>query len=299
MNDALKLLDVSLRDGGHRSNFHFSDQQLVTILNCLDSAAIDYIEIGYRNGALHPIKGIGRAGLSDNQYVKFCRDHVTRSKIAIMAHPENLQIEDLHELKDLGIDLLRLCISRGQQERAFPLLKVAHEIGLKTSLNLIHISYYASDELERVVKDSIKHHPDMIYFADSNGSMLTPRLSDLFSNYCSKYPLSFGFHAHDNIGLAQTNSIAALSAGAQYVDASLAGMGKGTGNLRIEFFVAYLEAMKLGHYHLPPLLQAANYVREELKVGQEPIAMDEFIRGIADLSTADLKRYKATQLNQR
>ena len=299
MNHEIKLLDVSLRDGGHRSNFHFSDNQLKTILEFLDCAAVDYIEIGYRNGALNPIPDIGRAGLCDNQYIQLCREHVSQTQIAIMAHPENLIIGDLQQLKDLGVDLLRLCISKGKHELTFPLLEMAHKIGLKTSLNFIHISYYAIEELEAVVSNSLNYRPDIIYFADSNGSMLPPRVYDLFSNFCQKYAAAFGFHAHDNLGLAQTNSIAAMNAGAHYVDASLAGMGKGTGNLRIEFFASYLEAIKVGQYHLSQLLHAANYVRKELQIGQEPLTMDEFTRGIADLSTADLKRYKAKQINQK
>ncbi|HAT9851006.1 TPA: 4-hydroxy-2-oxovalerate aldolase, partial [Legionella pneumophila subsp. pneumophila] len=38
------------------------------------------------------------------------------------------------------------------------------------------------------------------------------------------------------------------------------------------------------------------YVRDALKIGQEPIEMSEFIRGISDLSTADLKSYKPGKL---
>ena len=63
-------------------------------------------------------------------------------------------------------------------------------------------------------------------------------------------------------------------------------------NLKTEFFIAYLQAINIKKYDLHEILNAANYVRDELKIGHEALEMDEFIRGVTDLSTADLKTYK-------
>jgi 4-hydroxy 2-oxovalerate aldolase len=43
MNEPIMLLDTSLRDGGHRTNFHFSDIELENILLPLDNSGIEYI----------------------------------------------------------------------------------------------------------------------------------------------------------------------------------------------------------------------------------------------------------------
>ena len=90
----------------------------------------------------------------------------------------------------------------------------------------------------------------------------------------------------------QTNTIAAIHAGAQYIDASLCGMGKGIGNLKTEFFTAFLHAINIKKYNLRHMLQAANDIRQTLNIGQEPIEMDEFVRGISDLSTAEVRLFK-------
>jgi 4-hydroxy-2-oxovalerate aldolase len=50
-----------------------------------------------------------------------------------------------------------------------------------------------------------------------------------------------GFHAHDNLGCAVANTLAAIGAGATYIDASLAGLGAGAGNLATELFAATAE----------------------------------------------------------
>lgn len=292
MNHPIHLLDTSLRDGGHRSNFHFQDHTLEHLLPLLDRSGIEYIEIGYRNGSLHPIDDLGRAGWCDKHYLLFCRALVTNAKIAVMVHPQNVTQEDIGELKQCGVTLLRLCIAKNTLLAALPVIDMAKKIGLEVSINFIHISYYNIAELDEVVEIAYQHHPDIIYFADSNGSLLPTRTQGLYERFIPRYDIPFGFHAHDNLGLAQANVLAAMNSGVTFIDASLAGMGKGTGNLKTEFFTAYLHALHIKKYTLENIVSAANYVREQLQIGHEALNMDEFIRGITDLSTADLKKYK-------
>ncbi|KTD52753.1 4-hydroxy-2-oxovalerate aldolase [Legionella quateirensis] len=287
--NSVQLLDASLRDGGHRTNFHFSDDELRGILLPLDNSGVEFIEIGYRNGSLHPIENIGRAGVTDRDYLLFCQSLIKNSTIAVMAHPNNVSEDDLLELKECGVGLLRICIAKNKLAEAFPVIQLAQKLKLLISVNFIHMTYYTDDELDEVVEQVSHYKPDIIYFADSNGSILPQRIKAIYERYTSNYSIPFGFHAHDNIGLAQSNALAALSSGVQFIDASLAGMGKGTGNLKTEFFIAYLHANNIKKYDLQAVLTASNYVRDALNIGHEAIEMDEFIRGISDFSTADLK----------
>ncbi|NYO85755.1 4-hydroxy-2-oxovalerate aldolase, partial [Escherichia coli] len=158
--------------------------------------------------------------------------------------------QDLLELKNCGVKLIRICIAKGDLVKAVPLIKLAKNLNFETSVNIIHISYYTESELDSLIEEVSKHEPDMIYFADSNGSLFPDRINCLYKKYTRQYKVSFGFHAHDNLGLAQANALAAINAGAQFIDASLAGMGKGTGNLKTEFFIAYLHANNIKKYNL-------------------------------------------------
>jgi 4-hydroxy 2-oxovalerate aldolase len=56
----------------------------------------------------------------------------------------------------------------------------------------------------------------------------------------AKFSRRAGFHAHDNLGLALANSLAAIDAGATIVDSSVKGMGRGAGNTRTEQLLAAL-----------------------------------------------------------
>ncbi|KTD59988.1 hypothetical protein [Legionella shakespearei] len=290
--NSIQLLDASLRDGGHRTNFHFTDSELQGILIPLDNSGVEYIEIGYRNSSAHPGDTLGRAGYCDRNYLLFCQSLIKNSTIAVMAHAKNINESDLVELKECGVGLLRICIPKGGLAEAVPIIKMAKQLNMLVSVNFILMTSYSDEELDLVVEQVSHHDPDMIYFADSNGSILPHRIKAIYERYTPNYKVPFGFHAHDNIGLAQTNALTAMNCGAQFIDASLAGMGKGTGNLKTEFFIAFLHANKVNKYDLHSALCASNYVRNVLKIGHEAIEMEEFVRGISDISSAvDLKMY--------
>ncbi|MGL5742419.1 MAG: hypothetical protein ACRCXC_07660 [Legionella sp.] len=125
MNDPIILLDASLRDGGHRTNFHFSDTELEGILAPLDSSGIDYIEIGYRNGILAPTDDVGRAGWCRKDYLLFCRSLIKQAKLAVMVYPKNVTQNDLDELKDCGVDLLRICVAKNDIASSLTVIEMA------------------------------------------------------------------------------------------------------------------------------------------------------------------------------
>ena len=52
-----------------------------------------------------------------------------------------------------------------------------------------------------------------------------------------------GFHAHNNLGMAVANSIAALQSGATILDGTARGFGAGAGNTQLELLVAVLHKM--------------------------------------------------------
>ncbi|MFB8171466.1 hypothetical protein ACFC60_26345 [Kitasatospora purpeofusca] len=75
---------------------------------------------------------------------------------------------------------------------------------------------------------------DTFYVADTNSALLPHQVEELFRRLSATVGLPLGFHAHDCKRLALANVLAAQHGGAQWADASLAGLGRGAGNAATE-----------------------------------------------------------------
>jgi 4-hydroxy-2-oxovalerate/4-hydroxy-2-oxohexanoate aldolase len=88
-----------------------------------------------------------------------------------------------------------------------------------------------------------------LYCTDSAGYMLpddvTARIALLRREL--KPGTELGFHGHHNMALGIANSLAAIEAGANRIDGSVAGLGAGAGNTPLEVFVAVLDRMGVEH----------------------------------------------------
>jgi len=69
-------------------------------------------------------------------------------------------------------------------------------------------------------------------------------------------------HAHNNQQLAFANTIEAIIKGANMLDASMAGLGRGAGNCPIELLVGFLHNPK---FRLRPILQCIQQYIEPLR----------------------------------
>lgn len=81
---------------------------------------------------------------------------------------------------------------------------------------------------------------DVFYIADSLGSYKEQSLLqtvELLHKHC---PHELGLHAHDNLGLALSNSLLVLKSGFKWIDTTVTGMGRGPGNLHLELLLAAL-----------------------------------------------------------
>jgi 4-hydroxy 2-oxovalerate aldolase len=262
--DNLKLIDVSLRDGGYRNNFCFGIEYVLEHAKYMQAAGIDYIEIGYRNGSVVQYESMGVTGYSKNEYIRTLKNELSDIKLVVIVHAANIKNADIYEMAENGVSLLRFCMNAKNVDETLRLARLAKQAGMTTSINVVRVSSIELPTLRSMVglvernRDVI----DLVYFADSNGHLTPESVCEISNEIRACAPtMELGFHAHDNIGLAMSNSIAAAKSGVSHIDASLLGMGKGIGNLKLEKWIASLIKNGSRRYSLIPILRAAAILR--------------------------------------
>jgi len=101
------------------------------------------------------------------------------------------------------------------------------------------------EELVVQLKLMESYGANCVYITDSAGYMLpddvTARVAVARAEL--KPETELGFHGHHNLAMGIANSLAAVEAGANRIDGSLAGLGAGAGNTPLEVFLAVCDRM--------------------------------------------------------
>ena len=104
-----------------------------------------------------------------------------------------------------------------------------------------------------------------IYVVDSFGSLYSEQVDYLvkkFLSHCKPAGKEVGVHMHNNLQLAFANTIEGIVRGANFLDATMAGLGRGAGNCAMELLLAFLHNPK---YDLRPVLGCVQQHVEPLR----------------------------------
>ncbi|AZM74775.1 3-hydroxy-3-methylglutaryl-CoA lyase [Streptomyces sp. KPB2] len=281
-------LDVTLRDGGYRNNFDFPLDYARHHVRESVAAGMEWIEIGYRNGSFKPRPDIGRTGLGADDYIRALAEVVPPEHLCMIVHPKNITEDDLPRMYEAGARMVRFCLPSGAPEAGLALLARAVDLGFTTTVNITRVSQLDGRRLAELAAMSGDSGADVVYLADSNGSMLPREVSRLVTLVRSVTDAAIGLHAHNNLGLALANAIAAVEAGATWIDSSVLGMGKGPGNLVTEQWLAYLgrhgstEGLDLGR-----ILALAHRMEGEFAEAAPSLPLPDLVLGHFDLSVEE------------
>jgi len=126
---------------------------------------------------------------------------------------------------------------------------MGREMGLDTVGFLMMAHMIGPEEVVAQAKLMESYGANCIYCTDSAGYMLpddvTARIALLRREL--KPDTELGFHGHHNMAMGIANSLAAIEAGANRIDGSVAGLGAGAGNTPLEVFVAVIDRMGVDH----------------------------------------------------
>jgi 4-hydroxy 2-oxovalerate aldolase len=124
--------------------------------------------------------------------------------------------------------------------------------GYEVTINLMSVSKVLDIDLDEALKDIAKSRVPTFYLVDSFGSLYCEQIESLMKKYKEALPgKTIGIHAHNNMQLAFSNTVTAIIHGANMLDATFLGLGRGAGNCPMECLIAFLKNPK---YRLLPVL---------------------------------------------
>ena len=260
----LKVLDCTIRDGGLINDHQFdSDLVKATYAACVE-AGLDYMEIGYRNSKrLFPTKQYGPFRHSDEEEIrKITGDHdaeATGLKLAVMADAGKSDWStDVLPSDQSVVDMVRVACYVDQIPEAAEMIHDAHDKGYETSCNLMAISTVQQAEIEQALEIIAKTPVDVVCVVDSFGALYREQIDILVRSYMAALEGTnkhVGIHTHNNQQLAFANTIEAIILGANRIDATMAGLGRGAGNCPMELLIGFLRNPKFKRRPIYQLLQ--------------------------------------------
>ncbi|SKB36721.1 4-hydroxy 2-oxovalerate aldolase [Salegentibacter holothuriorum] len=234
------ILDCTLRDGGYYTNWDFEDKLVDAYISSMNKLPVDFIEIGYRS--THKKQYNGAYFYLPEFIIERIKSH-TKKDLAIILNEKDVRKEDAEALLNscLGkIRLIRLAVNPENLDRGIALASKIKEIGFEVALNLMYASKWPLNYPLLPQIKAIDAVCDYFYVVDSYGGLFPEDVRRIFNYLKPKFKIKLGFHGHNNLEMALANTLEAINCGANIVDATIDGMGRGAGNLKTELLLSVL-----------------------------------------------------------
>lgn len=254
----LKILDCTVRDGGLINDHMFEDGLVKAVYDTCVAAGIDYMEIGYKGSKkLFAQDDFGDWKFCDEDDMRrIVGDNESDLKLSAMADAEKCDYkEDILPAKDSVLDVIRVATYVHQLPIAIDMINDAHDKGYEVACNIMALSIVQEAEIDQALEMLRDTPASTVVVVDSFGSLYGEQVQRLVKKYLAALEgtgKEIGIHAHNNQQLAFANTIEAIVNGANRLDATMMGMGRGAGNCPMELLIGFLRNPA---YNVRPVLQ--------------------------------------------
>lgn len=236
----ITIIDTTLRDGSHAVSHSFTPEQAEKIAGALDKSGVGIIEISHGDGLAGSSINYGFSKHSELDLLKAANAVMSSAKLGVLLLPGIGTIEDLDRAYDCGARVVRVATHVSEADIGIQHIAYAKEKGMMPVGFLMMCHMLEPEKILEQAKIFEDAGAEYINLADSAGYLTPDGVRARISMLREHLSIPVGFHAHNNLGLAIANSLAAVEEGASYIDATCRGLGAGAGNAQIEVLTAVL-----------------------------------------------------------
>ena len=238
--------DMCLRDGMHAKRHQITVNEMVRVSKAMDEASIPMIEVTHGDGLGGASVNYGFPAAKDEEYLTAVCKEVKNAKISALLLPGIGTVDHIRMAVDCGISTIRIATHCTEADVSEQHLTMARSIDNLDTVGFLMMAHMIeAEELVAQLKLMENFGAHCVYITDSAGYMLPDDVTSrvALARAELKPETELGFHGHHNMAMGVANSVAAVAAGANRIDASLAGLGAGAGNTPLEVFVAVCDRM--------------------------------------------------------
>jgi 2-isopropylmalate synthase len=243
----ISLFDATLRDGEQAPGNAMTAEQKVRLALAIEAYGADTIEAGFPGSSAVDFEAtrLIAGALTTARFATFNRTSIADIELSIKAGGTgpNHQVQICGTGSDLHLRYKR-GISRAEAVRETgEAIRYAHDRGAQDiSYGVEDASRGEKDLIEALVTEALSAGVTTVILADTTGCATPQEYGDLCAMVRSLLPddVKLATHCHDDLGLSLANALAGIQAGADEVQATLAGIGERAGNTPVEELAAAL-----------------------------------------------------------
>lgn len=243
MSKDIIIFDTTLRDGEQVPGAKLNTLEKIEIAKQLEMMGVDIIEAGF------PI-----SSPEDFKSVSLVAETIKNSTVCALARAVNKDIETAYEsIKKASSPRIHTFISTSDIHLKYQIKKSREEVIQMAKAAVEQAKSYVSDVefsamdasrsdidyLCEVIEVAIEAGATTINIPDTVGYAVPEEWGDFIAQIVKRIPrfnddIVLSVHTHNDLGLATTNSMVAVHAGARQVECTINGIGERAGNCAME-----------------------------------------------------------------